>query len=130
MLQQADVSFLYPINAAWSLVGRYYYSFYRNHATGAEPGLLEGIAGVQWDSCCLAVRVVGRRYVSNRSGDMNNAIQFEVELKGLGSAGADTRSRLRRAILGYDRDDLYLIPPASVSVDNDATDDASPDTSP
>ena len=130
VLQQADVSFLYPINAAWSLVGRYYYSFYRNHATGAEPGLLEGIAGVQWDSCCLAVRVVGRRYVSNRSGDMNNAIQFEVELKGLGSAGADTRSRLRRAILGYDRDDLYLIPPASVSVDNDATDDDLPDTSP
>ena len=130
VLEQADVSFLYPINAAWSVIGRYYYSFYRNQATGDEPGLLEGIAGVQWDSCCLAVRVVGRRYVSNRTGDMNTAIQFEVELKGLGSAGADTRSRLRRAILGYDRDDLYLIPPASVSVDNDATDDDSPDTLP
>ncbi len=130
VLEQADVSFLYPISAAWSLVGRYYYSFYRNPATGDEPGLLEGIAGVQWDSCCLAVRVVGRRYVRNRTGDMNNAIQFEVELKGLGSAGADTRSRLRRAILGYDRDDLYLIPPASVSVDNDATDDDLPDSLP
>jgi LPS-assembly protein len=129
LLEQADFSFLYPINASWSLVGRYYYSFYRNAATGDEPGLLEGIAGVQWDSCCLAVRVVARRYVRNRTGDMNNAIQFEVELKGLGSAGSDTRSRLRRAILGYDRDDLYLIPPASVSVDNDATDDV-PDTLP
>jgi len=130
VLEQADVSFLYPISASWSLVGRYYYSFYRNKATGAEPGLLEGIAGVQWDSCCLAMRVVGRRYVRNRTGDMNNAIQFEIELKGLGSAGADTRSRLRRAILGFDRDDLYLIPPASVSVDNDATDDDLPDTLP
>ncbi len=130
VLEQADVSFLYPISAAWSLVGRYYYSFYRNPATGDEPGLLEGIAGVQWDSCCLAVRVVGRRYVRNRTGDMNNAIQFEVELKGLGSAGANTRSRLRRAILGYDRDDLYLIPPATVSVDNDVSDDDLPDTLP
>ena len=49
-------SFLYPISArpgAWSAA---YYSFYRNPATGDEPGLLEGIAGVQWDSCCLAVR--------------------------------------------------------------------------
>jgi LPS-assembly protein len=73
---------------------------------------------------------MARRYVRNRTGDMNNAIQFEVELKGLGSAGSDTRSRLRRAILGYDRDDLYLIPPASVSVDNDATDDDTPDTLP
>ena len=130
VLEQADVSFLYPISASWSLVGRYYYSFYGNKATGNQPGLLEGIAGVQWDSCCLAVRVVGRRYLRNRTGEMNNAIQFEVELKGLGSAGADTRSRLRRAILGYDRDDLYLIPPASVSVDNDATDDDAPDTLP
>ncbi|WP_246064618.1 LPS assembly protein LptD [Pseudoluteimonas lycopersici] len=130
VLEQADLSFLYPINASWSLVGRYYYSFYRNPSTGDEPGLLEGIAGVQWDSCCLAVRVVARRYVQNRSGDMNNAIQFEVELKGLGSGGADTRSRLRRAILGYDRDDLYLIPPASVGVDNDALDDDAPDTLP
>ena len=128
-LEQADFSFVYPLSASWSVVGRYYYSFYRNAATGAEPGMLEGIAGVQWDSCCLAVRVMARRYVHNRTGDMNNAIQFEVELKGLGSAGSDTRSRLRRAILGYDRDDLYLIPPASVSVDNDATDDV-PDTLP
>jgi LPS-assembly protein len=130
VLEQADFSFLYPLNDSWSLVGRYYYSFYRNPATGDQPGLLEGIAGVQWDSCCLAVRVVGRRYLRNRTGEMNNAIQFEVELKGLGSAGADTRSRLRRAILGYDRDDLYLIPPPSVSVDNDDSDDDAPDTLP
>jgi LPS-assembly protein len=129
LLKQADISFLYPLNESWSLVGRYYHSFYRNIATGDEPGLLEGIAGVQWDSCCLAVRLVGRRYLRNRTGEMNNAIQLEIELKGLGSAGADTRSRLRRAILGYDRDDLYLIPPASVGVDNDPDDDL-PDTPP
>ena len=122
VLEQADLSFLYPLTASWSLVGRYYYSFYRDQATGDEPGLLEGIAGVQWDSCCIAMRVVGRRYLRNRGGEMNNAIQFEMELKGLGSAGANTKSRLRRAILGYDRDDLYLIPPASISVDNDASD--------
>jgi LPS-assembly protein len=34
-----------------------------------------------------------------------------VELKGLGSAGPDTETRLRRAILGYYREDLYLVPP-------------------
>ena len=130
VLEQADFSFLYPINASWSVVGRYYQSFYRNARTGDEPGMLEGIAGVQWDSCCLAVRVMARRYLRSRTGEMNNALQFEVELKGLGSAGSDTRSRLRRAILGYDRDDLHLIPPASVSVDNDATDDDTPDTLP
>jgi LPS-assembly protein len=36
---------------------------------------------------------------------------LEIELKGLGSAGQDTRKTLRRAILGYNRGDLYLVPP-------------------
>lgn len=104
LLEQADLSFLYPINPNWSLVGRYYYSL-------RDDKLLEGIAGVQWESCCIAVRLVGRRYLRNRDGDLNNAIQLEIELKGLGSAGPDTEGRLRRAILGYYREDLSLVPP-------------------
>lgn len=107
LLKQVDLSFLYPLNPTWSVVGRYYYSI-------KESKLLEGIAGVQWESCCMAVRLVGRRYVRNRTGDLNNAIQLEIELKGLGSAGQDTEGRLRRAILGYYREDLYLVPPPEV----------------
>ncbi|WP_149195939.1 LPS assembly protein LptD [Luteimonas suaedae] len=114
-LEQVDFSFLYPINPTWSLVGRYYYSL-------RDSKVLEGIAGVQWDSCCLAVRLVGRHYVRNRIGETNNAIQLEVELKGLGSAGPDTEGRLRRAILGYYRDDLYLVPPSDLG-NGDADDD-------
>ena len=122
LLNQVDVSFLYPLTSAWSLVGRYYYSFYRfpsnNAALNQSPQLLEGIAGVQWDSCCLAVRLVGRRYLRGREGGENTAIQLEIELKGLGSAGADTNSRLRRAILGYYREDLYLVPPSEANPGN------------
>ncbi|HVR81076.1 MAG TPA: LPS assembly protein LptD [Luteimonas sp.] len=120
LLEQADLSFLYPLTPAWSLVGRYYYSI-------QDRKLLEGIAGVQWDSCCLAVRVVGRRYVHNRAGELDNALMFEVELKGLGSGGQDTRRVLRRAILGYYREDISLVPPPAVrsgDVDN------SPDPTP
>jgi LPS-assembly protein len=54
---------------------------------------------------------VARRYVQNRMGDLGNTLMFEIELKGLGSAGQDTQRALRRAILGYNRDDLYLVPP-------------------
>jgi LPS-assembly protein len=72
---------------------------------------LEQILGVQWDSCCIAVRLVGRRYVENREGDLSRGILLEIELKGLGSAGQDTRKTLRRSILGYNRGDLYLVPP-------------------
>ena len=120
LLKQVDFSFLYPLSPSWSLVGRYYYSL-RDHQ------LLEGIAGVQWDSCCVAVRLVGRRYLRGRVGDLNSAIQLEIELKGLGSAGPDTESRLRRAILGYERDDLHLVSPQEVS---SGQDDIPPDSTP
>ena len=108
LLEQTDLSFLYPINASWSIVGRYYYSLFDKKA-------LETLAGFQWDSCCVAVRLVARRYVHNRAGDLSNALMFEIELKGLGSAGQDTKRALRRAILGYNRDDLYLVPPQTAT---------------
>ena len=111
-LKQADLSFLYPINPRWSIVGRYYYSM-----LDSKP--LEIIGGVQWDSCCLAVRAVARRYVRNREGEMNNSIQLEFVLKGLSSLGQDTDRTLRRAILGYNRDDLYLVPPSNTGATRD-----------
>ena len=111
LLEQVDFSFLYPLSPSWSLVGRYYYSI-------LDRQMLEGIAGVQWDSCCMAARLVARRYVRNFQGDLNDAIQLEIEFKGLGSAGPETTSRLRRAILGYHREDLYLVPPPDVRNDD------------
>jgi LPS-assembly protein len=106
--EQADFSFLYPVNDAWSVVGRHYYSILDH-----KP--LEQILGVQWDSCCIAVRLVARRYVENREGDLSRGLMLEIELKGLGSAGQDTRKQLRRAILGYNRGDLYLVPPETAT---------------
>jgi len=122
LLEQVDLNFLYPVNESWSLVGRYYYSLDDNQ-------LLEGIAGVQWESCCMAVRLVGRRHVHNRQGELGNSLQLEIELKGLGSAGPDTESRLRRAILGYYREDLYLVPPSEANQGPDS-DASSPDLTP
>jgi LPS-assembly protein len=120
LLEQADFSFLYPINPNWSVVGRYYHSI-------LDDKPLEALAGVQWESCCLAVRTLFRRYLRNRTGDLNSSFQIEFELKGLGSAGQDTRRILRRAILGYDRDDLYLVPPSSVNyTDSDSVPDPTP----
>jgi LPS-assembly protein len=113
-LKQVDFSFLYPINPRWSIVGRYYYSLLE---TDKKP--LEIIGGVQWDSCCLAVRALARRYVRNREGDMNNSFQIEFVLKGLSSVGQDTDRTLRRAILGYNRDDLYLVPPSNIQALDD-----------
>lgn len=122
-LEQADFSFLYPINPTWSIVGRYYYSI-------LDKKELETIAGVQWESCCLAARLVGRRYLRNRDGELDTKIMFEFELKGLGSAGQNTERVLRRGILGYARDDLYLVPPTSTERLNNGSGQVEPTPDP
>ncbi len=126
LLRQGDFSFLYPVTPTWSTVGRYYYSL-------VDHKPLEIIGGMQWDSCCLAVRVLARRYVRNREGELGNQIGVEFVLKGLGGAGRDSDKILRRAILGYDRDDLYLVPPSNTTLDANAVNDdgdSSPDLLP
>jgi len=95
LLEQADTSALVPLSANWSLVGRYYYSLMHSQ-------LLEAFAGAQYDSCCVAMRVLVRRYI-NVIGQLkpSNGIYFELEFKGLGNTGTRTENFLRRAVLGY-----------------------------
>jgi len=57
--------------------------------------------------------------VRNREGELNNSFQIEFVLKGLSSIGQNTDRTLRRAILGYYRDDLYLVPPSNTGADRD-----------
>jgi len=95
-LEQVDGSFAIPLGAQWRWVGRWNYSL-------RERITLESFAGFQWESCCVAWRVLGRHYLRNREGETTNAIYLEVELKGLGSIGRQTGQFLERAILGYSR---------------------------
>ena len=94
LLEQADASLLIPLNQNWRLVGRWNYSMF-------DRKTLEAFAGIEHDSCCVAWRLLARRYVHNLERDMSNALYFEVEFKGVGSIGQQTGDFLRRAILGY-----------------------------
>ncbi len=95
LLEQVDTNALIPLNERWSLVGRYYYSL-------MDKRLLEAFAGFEYDSCCVALRLLARRYI-NSIGQVHadTGVYFEVEFKGLGSTGSRTENFLRRAILGY-----------------------------
>ena len=96
LLEQVDAAGLYPLNDRWSLVGRYYYSL-------LDRQLLEAFAGTEYDSCCVAMRFLLRRYI-NAIGQIrpNTGLYFEVEFKGLAGTGKRAESFLRRAILGYE----------------------------
>jgi len=93
-LEQLDSSVLIPLGKAWRLVGRWNYSL-------REDKTLEAFAGFEHDSCCVAWRVLGRRYVHNVEGDATNALYLEIEFKGVGSIGQRTGDFLRRSVTGY-----------------------------
>jgi len=94
-LEQVDISTHIPLNKQWSIVGRWYHSLKDNRT-------LEGLAGLEYDSCCWATRLVVRDYVnSSTDKERNVAIFFQLELKGLGGFGQATESLLEHSILGY-----------------------------
>ena len=95
-IEQTDVSFVVPVNLRWRLVGRWNYSL-RDQET------LEALGGIEWNSCCVAVRVMGRRYIREFGGDASTGIYLELELNGVGSIGRDTDRLLHDAILDYSR---------------------------
>jgi LPS-assembly protein len=87
-VDQFDLRFYWPINDRWRALSRVNYSFDDND-------LLEFQGGVEYESCCWAVRTVLRRYLKNRDGEHRNAIYVELTLKGLASIGTRGRELFR-----------------------------------
>jgi LPS-assembly protein len=98
-LEQYDASAVYPVSAAWRLLGRWTYS-------ELEKRTVEVLGGVEYEGCCMTVRLVGRHYVDSYNyvvsqAHANNAVMFEIEFKGLGTFNGQLEDVLRRGILGY-----------------------------
>jgi LPS-assembly protein len=92
-LQQGDFSLVWPAADRWRIIGQYSYSFREN-----EP--LEQFVGWEYEACCWRFRMVGRRYVS-RTGESDDAISLQLELKGLSQRATSPEELLDRGILGY-----------------------------
>ncbi|GMQ96685.1 MAG: hypothetical protein BMS9Abin15_0360 [Gammaproteobacteria bacterium] len=95
-LEQTDLSVLWPITKQWHFAGRWNYSL-------RDSETFEAFAGLEYQSCCWATRIVGRSYINQVGGNRNNAIFIELELKGLGSIGNKVENFLEKGILGYER---------------------------
>ncbi len=79
-VDQFDLRLFWPVNDQWRFLSRLNYSF-------ADDDVLEIQAGIEYESCCWAVRTVLRRYLKNRDGDYRDGIFIELNLKGLSSLG-------------------------------------------
>ncbi|QGU09424.1 LPS assembly protein LptD [Leclercia sp. J807] len=90
----------WPIADRWSVVGAYYFDTNQNKSA-------DQMLGVQYNSCCYAIRVGYERKLNGWDPDKNqseydNVIGFNIELRGLSSNyGLGTQQMLRSPILPY-----------------------------
>lgn len=98
-LHQAIVAFTLPLNEKWSTIGAYSHNISKDYS-------MMSLLGVQYDSCCWAIRVLGGRTFKNLNATFepqyNNNVYLQILLKGLGSvANSDPNSILNTYIPGY-----------------------------
>lgn len=104
VLEQADVSVLWPLDVfgqvgrRWHVIGHWNYSI-------RDERSLETVAGLEYDSCCWALRAYTRRHVSAEIGSTDDvsslSTYLQLELKGLTGIGKDIGTTLEHGILGY-----------------------------
>ncbi len=94
-IEQSDISFRWPLNHKWNVVGRW------NHAV-PENRSIEMFGGVEYQDCCWGVRAVARRYLTDITGEQQTGIFLQFELKGLAGVGKKTSEFLKQNIRGYD----------------------------
>jgi LPS-assembly protein len=93
-LEQWDAGFAWRLSPSWQLYARQVYST-------LEDKSIDRFAGFEYTGCCWRLRLLGRNYVSNRTGESDNSILLQVELNGLSSVGSRSDTFLERGIRGY-----------------------------
>jgi LPS-assembly protein len=92
-----DLMLLWPITRNWHALGRWYYD-------EAAERTLESVVGIEYESCCWAVRLISRnRPVITATGDTESdrSIWFTFELKGLAKMGKTLENVVEEGIVGY-----------------------------
>jgi LPS-assembly protein len=95
--EEIDLSGVYSFNRNLSLVGKYNYSFSNNRSNIED--LIDTMFGVEYNSCCYALKVVIRDYWTGTKKD--NIFYFEFLPKGLTSTNNTTANVLREGVSGY-----------------------------
>jgi len=79
-VDQIDARGRYPLTSELNVVSRFAYAF-------DDKSVLEAMGGLEYESCCWAIRGSVRRFVKDRESDKRTAFFIELHLKGLGSLG-------------------------------------------
>jgi LPS-assembly protein len=93
-VKQTDLSARWPLTEKIGAVARWNFSI-------PDGRSLETVAGIEYNSCCWAIKFLGRRFLRNTEGDFDHAFFLQVEFKGLAGIGRNTTSFLQQSIPGY-----------------------------
>ncbi len=91
--EQIDLSGQWPLGQRWYGMFRYNYSF-------QDDKLVEGLAGVEYNGGCWAVRAVFQR-LATKVDQSTDALFFQLELNGMGRLGANPLDVLKQSVPGY-----------------------------
>lgn len=94
-IDQTDISGIWALSAHWNAIGRWNYSL-------RDDSTLETLAGLEYNSCCWAVRLLARSYIRDITTERDNSVHVQFVLKGLGKIGDNISSVLGQSVWGYD----------------------------
>ncbi len=96
--EQLDFSVLWPVFDNLRIAARW------NYSLDADISL-ESLLGIEYDSCCYALRFAARRYISDDDEEHDTSVYLQLVLKGLSPIGQNYGAIVENAITGYR--DLY-----------------------
>ncbi len=91
--EQIDLSAQWPLGDRWYGMARYNYSF-------QDDKLVEGLAGVEYNGGCWALRAVFQR-LATKEDQSTDAFFLQLELNGMGRLGANPLDVLKQSVPGY-----------------------------
>jgi LPS-assembly protein len=96
LLEQTDMSLYWALSPRWTVLGRWNYSL-------PEGKTLETFTGIEYSSCCWAIRGITRRYLNSVDGSSYlNGFFLQFQMTGLGTVGQKADSFLEQRIPGYE----------------------------
>ena len=104
--EEAELAFAWPMSQDWRLLGRYNQDLTENRTN-------DSFLGLEYESCCWAVRVVARRYINiqldsqgglvpGQPDEHSSGVYIQFVLKGVGSLRGSTTEFLEESIYGYE----------------------------
>ena len=99
-INQTDLSFYWPVARKYAVVGRW------NHDL-ASGRTIEGMAGIEYNDCCMRIRLLARHYLDQPAArsyadvDKDSGLFLQILFKGLAGLGGGVDAMLERSVYGY-----------------------------